>query len=551
MYSQAIGQNSHVEGVNAISFGPYSHAEGAGAVSSGSNSHAEGQAAIARGQSSHAEGWLTIASGSNSHAEGRSTIALGVAAHSEGQGGLAKGNYSHTEGQSNVAHAQYSHAEGLQTIASGSHSHAEGYFTIASGSYSHAEGQSTIARGLGSHAEGAFTQATGSYSHAEGYNSFAMGYVSHAEGQQTTTRGSYSHAEGTYTFAYGESSHAEGGSNNAVGNKSHAEGQYSSAGLGYWNVSSIASGLVTFPSNLGDLTGFMFPGQIITLFSNLYTVDQVQFVGGQTKVQLTDTSLNAAFGYYSLLDTFTAVQPSQSVGFVGEGAHAEGYQTIAIGASSHAEGYNTFAIGNYSHTEGYLTTADGDYQLVVGKYNIPSTVEGAFIIGNGNLNGSNLLHAAGNTVEITGSLEVIGGITGSLLGTASTASYVEGANVVGMVDESDYANYASAIFVSSTFLPSDDFPLIFSSNIINDYASLYNDVSNLSFNPATNKLTVSGSQVITGSLQVTGSLISRNTTILTQVSESLNFVDDTAAAAGGVPLGGLYRNNNFVMIRIV
>jgi hypothetical protein len=205
----------------------------------------------------------------------------------------------------------------------------------------------------------------------------------------------------------------------------------------------------------------MFPGQIITLFSNLYTVDQVQFVGGQTKVQLTDTSLNAGFGYYSLLDTFTAVQPSQSVGFVGEGAHAEGYQTIAIGASSHAEGYNTFAIGNYSHTEGYLTTADGDYQLVVGKYNIPSTVEGAFIIGNGNLNGSNLLHAAGNTVEITGSLQV------------------------------------------------------------------------------------------TGSIQVTGSLISKNTTILTQVSESLNFVDDAAAATGGVPLGGLYRSGNVICIRIV
>jgi hypothetical protein len=39
--------------------------------------------------------------------------------------------------------------------------------------------------------------------------------------------------------------------------------------------------------------------------------------------------------------------------------------------------------------------------------------------------------------------------------------------------------------------------------------------------------------------------------ILSQVSASLNFVDDTAAAAGGVPLGGLYRNGNFVLIRIV
>ena len=38
--------------------------------------------------------------------------------------------------------------------------------------------------------------------------------------------------------------------------------------------------------------------------------------------------------------------------------------------------------------------------------------------------------------------------------------------------------------------------------------------------------------------------------VLTQVSQSLNFADDTSAAAGGVPLGGLYRNGNFILIRI-
>jgi hypothetical protein len=38
--------------------------------------------------------------------------------------------------------------------------------------------------------------------------------------------------------------------------------------------------------------------------------------------------------------------------------------------------------------------------------------------------------------------------------------------------------------------------------------------------------------------------------VLSQVSASLNFVDDAAAALGGVPLGGLYRNGNFIVIRI-
>jgi hypothetical protein len=38
--------------------------------------------------------------------------------------------------------------------------------------------------------------------------------------------------------------------------------------------------------------------------------------------------------------------------------------------------------------------------------------------------------------------------------------------------------------------------------------------------------------------------------ILNQVSSSLNFVDDVAAATAGVPKGGLYRNGNFILIRI-
>ena len=40
-------------------------------------------------------------------------------------------------------------------------------------------------------------------------------------------------------------------------------------------------------------------------------------------------------------------------------------------------------------------------------------------------------------------------------------------------------------------------------------------------------------------------------TILSKVATDLNFANDTAAAAGGVPLGGLYRNGNVIQIRLV
>ena len=62
-------------------------------------------------------------------------------------------------------------------------------------------------------------------------------------------------------------------------------------------------------------------------------------------------------------------------------------------------------------------------------------------------------------------------------------------------------------------------------------------------------LSVSGSSIfqLTGSNAVT---VDSGYIILSEVSQSLNFADDTAAAAGGIPLGGLYRNGNFIQIRV-
>ena len=43
-----------------------------------------------------------------------------------------------------------------------------------------------------------------------------------------------------------------------------------------------------------------------------------------------------------------------------------------------------------------------------------------------------------------------------------------------------------------------------------------------------------------------------STAILSEVSASLFFIDDAAAAAGGVPLGGLYRyTDGYIKIRLV
>lgn len=68
-----------------------------------------------------------------------------------------------------------------------------------------------------------------------------------------------------------------------------------------------------------------------------------------------------------------------------------------------------------------------------------------------------------------------------------------------------------------------------------------------------NLVYLSGSVAQSASYAITASYINPITNgyvVLTQVSRSLNFADDTAAAAAGVPLGGLYRNGNFILIRL-
>ena len=64
-------------------------------------------------------------------------------------------------------------------------------------------------------------------------------------------------------------------------------------------------------------------------------------------------------------------------------------------------------------------------------------------------------------------------------------------------------------------------------------------------------LNITGSSSFTGSLNLSGSFTQTGYTILSTVSQSLNYTNDAAAASGGVPLGGLYRSGSFILIRLV
>ena len=154
-------------------------------------------------------------------------------------------------------------------------------------------------------------------------------------------------------------------------------------------------------------------------------------------------------GWYNAVDGYACHAEGReiTIGLYATGSHAEGYQTkiarnsnyshvegsntIATGSYSHAEGAGTITIGTASHAEGLETIAQGNFQHVQGQYNATSSVDSAFIVGNGTDgdNRSNLIFAAEETVSINSLLQLtrrttnpITPVEGSIMASGSAGS---------------------------------------------------------------------------------------------------------------------------------
>lgn len=271
----------------------------------------------------------------------------------------------------------------------------------------------------------------------------AIGPFSHVEGRFSIASGSYSHAEGDGAEARGYASHAEGESTFAFGDRSHTEGSSTTA----YGQASHAEGTSTEAS--GDFSHAEGSGTIAS----------------------------------------------------GSNSHAEGVSSVAIGDGAHAEGYLTLAEKDGSHAEGLYTVASGFYQHVQGQYNQSSSIQSAFIVGNGIgvSNRSNLIFAAGNIVQVTGSVIATAGFSGSLFGTSSwalnalTASYALNAGgTAGVTVADEGTTQGTATFLNFT-----------GTGVT---ATVTSNTASITINLGGNSFPYTGSAQITGSLGITGSV---------------------------------------------
>jgi hypothetical protein len=199
-------------------------------------------------------------------------------------------------------------------------------------------------------------------------------------------------AETYFRYIYPVHSFQHGDTTNALGTYSHTEGIFTSTGLTNTYLSSILSSSVTLSADYGNITSSFRIGDYLYIndseFDNIYSTtittingiswdDTSSYLSLDTPdIHITESYVGTFNNYY--IQNLLGDQISRAYA-----SHAEGGSTYAIGKGAHSEGSGSYAIGHYSHTEGNNTVALGDYQTVVGQYNLFSTSQSAFIIGDG------------------------------------------------------------------------------------------------------------------------------------------------------------------------
>jgi hypothetical protein len=199
-------------------------------------------------------------------------------------------------------------------------------------------------------------------------------------------------AEVYFRYIYPTHSFQHGDNTNAIGNWSHAEGHNTYTGFPNTYSSSILSGSITLSAEYGNITSSFRTGSYIyindyysdnTLGTTVAKINSTSWDNTSSYVVLDTNNIHATTSFVGSLGTFYIKELLGNKTAGAYIAHADGRDTYVMGIGAHSKGSGSYAVGRYSHTEGDNTVALGNYQTVVGQYNLFSTSQSAFVIGDG------------------------------------------------------------------------------------------------------------------------------------------------------------------------
>ena len=491
--STAVGYQTRSFASGAFAAGTSTKARGDNSTALNNNTEASGADSFAAITSSTASGTRSIAMGNGATASGQDSIAMGNGATASAQDSIALGATS-------SASNSFSVAIGDETTASGSNSTSMGYATTASGDYSTAMGDASIASGEASTAMGDTTQASGETSTATGNQTIASGISSFAgilssvaSGNRSIAMGSSATASGDDSIALGNSATASNVFSIAIGEQTDSSGNGSLA-LGY---ATLASG--TSSTAMGDST----------------------IASGQNSTAMGDSTEATEIASIAM-GRFTTASGESSIA-VGNNVEATGDESISVGKKTitgrgTASGVNSAAIG-------FNNLAQGDYSIALGQ-NDSSTGNNSFSMGqNSTASGAHsFAHGLNSTASGTRSFSNGWGTTAS-----GTNAWVGGKDCVASGDRS----FAFGLEVNA-----DDANMV--------AFGKYNKL-----NTGNNSIFQVGVGASDAARDNAFDIHQNGIILMSVLQQSTSYANDAAAQAGGVPIGGLYRNGSVVQIRIV
>jgi len=196
--------------------------------------------------------------------------------------------------------------------------------------------------------------------------------------------------------------------------------------------------------------------------------------------------------------------------------------------------------GSFIQGAGGNTVSDPNSgMLTVGSGNSITATQAAIIGGvGGNTNN------AGGGVMVGADRSTMNGGYGLLAGTDASTQSGTGTITIGGDQHTNNSNKTAIVAGSDNDIQGSS-----------DLSAIIGGLSNTVVTGHTGSVVLGGAnlsttksdEVVVPRLTISGSFV--DTMVIANYA-SIDFADDTAAAAGGIPLGGVYRNGNFLMIRI-
>ena len=534
----AIGSGLTVEGVNGVAIGTNCQAKSEKSFAIGDTAIAQtGTGPISIGKDTTASGTHAIAMGNNAVSSGGNSVSIGTQTIASAGQSLAMGNQAAASGLDSSAIGQEAEAGGPSSVAIGYKAKATGLRAIALGPESLSSGTGSLTHGPGSSSNAQYSIALG----------FDNDIIEDA-GVGHFTVGSSNNVNDIAVPTPGDGNFAIGNRNNIAGNAG-AIGEDNTVTINVNNTGrkTIIIGNDNNAQNLGsiivgnglnqvtnDNSVLLLGGAASTrIYNNAGQAELARFAFSQIRfakgVTITDIIANQTtvpagslmVGPYSASQSINNTSVGSAIIGAKNAIQNATYSAI-LGEENVIDGTNSTGSSVRSHIIGYQNSMTDTYSsFIAGGQNDITTDNNAFALGFSNsLGGDDSMFSFGenNTGPSAAGDRNSFTIGGQLQGSSKCMNLGFRNNVAEYPTPQPSLGLGDVAFSVST---------------------------GLNVNTNSNALLITEGGINAGN--PSAAQVPR---VILPTVVQFNFADDTAAAAGGIPVGGLYHNAGVLRIRI-